>query len=166
MRNRSEQGRNTLPILAILFSCLVILLATACSKSGSKTLFHRFPDRSWARFNILSFEIPIEKANTYNIYLDAMFTMEYQYKTLNFNMIMDTPAGEERINEYQLPVKSNTGGFCIECTKDSCRGTILLKKEINFPKPGVLKIELENLTPRLTTPGILGVGIRLLPLGK
>ena len=166
MRNRSEQGRNTLPIQAILFSCLLILLATACANGEAKMLYHRFPGASWARFNILSFEIPIEKPNTYDIWLDARFTLEYQYKTLNFNMIMETPSGEERINEYQVPVKSNTGGFCIECTKDSCFGAILLKKEISIPKPGVLKIELENLTPRLTTPGILGIGIRLVPLGK
>ena len=81
-------------------------------------------------------------------------------------MVMNTPSGEERIHEYQLEVKSKSGDFSIECSKDSCQGMILLKREINIGKPGILKIEIENLTPHLSTTGIKGVGIRLKPSGK
>jgi hypothetical protein len=115
---------------------------------------------------LLNFEIPIEKGNTYDIYLFARFANDYPYETLDFNMVMNTSAGEERINEYQMEVKSKSGNFCIECSKDSCVGTILLKREINIARPGVLKIEIENLTPRILTEGILGVGIRWMPSGK
>lgn len=115
---------------------------------------------------MLSFEIPVEKANAYNVYLFARFTPGFHYETLDFNMILNTPAGEERIHEYQMSVKSKSGEFCIECSKDSCQGSILLKKEINIAKPGVLKIEIENLTPRLTTEDVLGIGIRLVKSGK
>jgi hypothetical protein len=41
-----------------------------------------------------------------------------------------------------------------------------LKREIRIEKPGILKIEIENLTPQITTDGVLGVGIRLLQSGK
>ncbi len=149
----------------------ILLLATAltgtgCDKKKGAEIYHRFPDKSWARFNLLSFEIPIEKMDACNIYLFARFDPGFQYETLDFNMIMNTPSGEERIKEYRMEVKSKKGEFSIECDKDSCEGTILLKKEIMLSKPGILKIEIENLIPRIATEGILGVGIRVVPSGK
>ncbi len=166
MKNNPEQRRIDIPVLAIMLLAIVALILPGCRKDESRELYHRFQDKSWGRYNLLSFEIPFEKANTYNIYLFARFMPDYQYETLNFNMVMNTPSGEERINEYQMEVKSKSGNFCIECGKDSCQGTILLKKGLVLAKPGILKIEIENLTPRLSAAGVLGIGIRMVPLGK
>jgi gliding motility-associated lipoprotein GldH len=166
MMNKTEQKKHEKLIFMILFSAMVAFLIPGCGNGESRELYHRFRDKSWARFNILSFEIPVNKARNYNLYLFARFTPEFQYGTLDFNMVLNTPAGEERIHEYQMEVKSKSGDFSIECNKDSCQGTILLKREINIAKPGILKIEIENLTPRLSTDGVLGVGIRMVPSGK
>ncbi|MCX6304287.1 MAG: hypothetical protein NT040_04920 [Bacteroidetes bacterium] len=161
-----KQGRNATPIRLILLSAIIVLIGYGCGKKENRELYHRFQDKTWARFNLLSFEMPVDEANSYNVYLFARFARDFQYETLDFNMIMNTPAGEERIYEYQMAVKSRSGGFCIECSQDSCQGTMLLKREINISKPGILKIEIENLTPRISTEGVLGVGIRLVPSGK
>ena len=161
-----DKKSNLIPLLQVLVLCVAALCMSACGKKETQELYHRFPDRSWARFNLLSFELPVKKANTYDIHLFACLDPGFQYETLDFNMIMDTPAGEERIREYQLEVKSESGAFSIECSKDSCMGSIMLKKGIHIAKPGILKIEIENLTPRLNTEGVIGIGIRLVPAGK
>jgi hypothetical protein len=96
----------------------------------------------------------------------ARFDQGFEYETLNFNMIMNTPSGEERIKEYEMKVKSKAGSFLFPCAGDSCLGQQLLKKELWISKPGVLVIEIENLTPRLRTGGIRSAGIRLEPSGK
>jgi gliding motility-associated lipoprotein GldH len=158
--------RRIIPVFLLLILPLIFFLGSGCGKNNGRELYHRFPGKSWERFNMLSFEIPIEKGNVYDVYLFARFANSYPYETLDFNMVMNTPAGEERINEYQMEVKNKSGNFCIECSKDSCMGTILLKREINIARPGVLKIEIENLTPRILTEGVLGVGIRWMPSGK
>ncbi|MFZ4522333.1 MAG: hypothetical protein ACOYNC_11550 [Bacteroidales bacterium] len=166
MTNSAVKRQNSLhPLLFLLFG-MILFMGSGCRKSESSELYHRFSDHSWARFNVLSFELPVEKVNACNIYLFARFSPDFPYETLDFNMTMNTPSGEERINEYQMPVKSASGGFCIECRKDSCMGIILLKKELNMAKPGILRIEIENLTPRLNTEGILGIGVRMVPSGK
>jgi hypothetical protein len=155
-----------------VFICLILVASvanfvfTGCGKVKSKELYHRFPDKSWSRFNLLSFEIPVDEANMYNVYLFATFTPDYIQETLDFNMVMNTSSGEERINEYQLEVKTTAGKFCFPCNSDTCTGTILLKKDLNLSRPGILKIEIENLTPRLATLGVMGVGVRLVPSGK
>jgi gliding motility-associated lipoprotein GldH len=166
MMNKTNRKKSENLIFLILYSAMVAFLISGCGNRESRELYHSFRDQAWARFNILSFEIPVNQARSYNLYLFARFTPEFQYETLDFNMILNTPAGEERIHEYQMEVKSKSGSFSIECYKDSCQGTILLKREINIAKPGILKIEIENLTPRLSTEGVLGVGIRLVPSGK
>ncbi len=150
----------------ILFLPIIAFLLSGCGNKESKELYHAFPDKLWARYNLLSFEIPVEEAKEYNIYLFARLAPDFQYETLDFNMIMNTPAGEERILEYQMEVKSKSGAFILKCNKDSCVGTILLKKKLFLSKTGILKIEIENLTPRLNTEGVLGVGIRMVPSGE
>jgi gliding motility-associated lipoprotein GldH len=166
MEKRVSKRLNSIPLFLVVVTIMVTLLGTSCGKVQPRELYHRFDDKSWARFNLLSFEIPVEEITTCNVYLFARFDPAFQYETLDFNMIMNTPAGEERMNEYQMEVRSKSGNLVIECGKDSCEGTILLKKELFLAKPGILKVEIENLTPRLITEGVLGVGIRLVPSGK
>jgi gliding motility-associated lipoprotein GldH len=164
-----ECSRSLVQRFSASFICLGLFffLATGCKNSETTELYHKFQDKNWARFNILSFEIPVKNVDKpCNVYLFARFSPEFRYEKLEFNMVMNTPAGEERINAYQMDVKSPSGAFLAGCKKDSCEGTILLKKELNLGKPGILKIEIENLTPRLTTGGVKGIGIRIEQSGK
>ncbi len=166
MWSKFKKRRSRTLVFPAVFFIMMAFLVSGCGKRESRELYHPFPDKTWARFNLLSFEIPVEKASIYDITLFARFEPGYQYETLDFNMIMNTPAGEERINEYKMEVKGKSGEFSIECNQDSCQGSVLLKKEISFAKPGLLKIEIENLMPRLNAEGVIGVGIRLVPVGK
>ncbi len=150
-----------------IFIIMSVLCGTGCKNSDNKELYHKFPNRNWARFNILRFEIPvINVEKLYNVYLFACFSPEFQYEKLEFNMVMNTSAGEERINKYEMNVRSKSGTFLVNCKNDSCQEIILLKRELNLAKSGILSIEIENLTPRLKTEGIIGVGIRMVPSGK
>jgi gliding motility-associated lipoprotein GldH len=145
---------------------IIMLLLSACGKKEETELYHRFPEKTWTRFNLLSFEVPVQKPQSVNIYLFARFEPGFDQDTLGFNMIMNTPSGEERIKEYILEVKTPDGKFKTACGSDFCQGELLLKKGLNLSKTGILKIEIENLTPRMNTEGILGVGIRMEPSEK
>jgi len=153
--------------IAFLFPLTLVLILHGCKSSEVEELYHRFPNKTWERFNKLSFEMMIENVNDpYDVGLFICFSQEYPFNTLDYNMVMTTAGGEERINEYQMKVRSEKGLFILECHGDSCIGSMLLKKKLKISKPGVLKIELENLTPRLRSEGIYGIGIRLIPSGQ
>ena len=165
--NKSKIKQVKEPVSIFIFLTLVLFFGYGCSKNDTKELYHKFPDKTWARFNILSFEIPVNNvAKPYNIYFFARFSGDFQYEKLDVNMVMNTPAGEERIHEYQMDVKSKAGNFLGDFKNDSCQETLMLKKELKISKPGILKIEIENLTPRLITEGVLGAGIRMGPSAK
>jgi hypothetical protein len=166
MFKRKNRGPIPAHFVFFLFASCMLLVAMGCGKKKSQELYHRFPEGAWARFNLLSFKIPVKSAGNYNIYLFAGFDPRFEHETLDFNMIMNTPSGEERIHEYQMEVRSKSGVMSLECSKDSCLGNILLKRELLIGKPGILIIEIENLNPHLITEGIKGVGIRLVPSGE
>jgi hypothetical protein len=106
--------------------------------------------------------VPIEKTEKpYDISFFASCSKDFEYEELDFNMVMTTPSGEERIKEYQLRVKDKSGKFLGEFSGDSCVLFVSLKNGLTISKKGILKIEIENLIPRMETPGLFGVGIRL-----
>lgn len=127
--------------------------------------YYRFSNTSWNRFNKLKFEFPLEqKTGSYDIYFDIHVTKSFSHEVLPLNMVLNTPSGEERIREYELKVQNKDGSFLGECKSDSCCVKAALKKGMLVNKTGVLKIEIENLTPRLETDGILTAGIILVKL--
>jgi gliding motility-associated lipoprotein GldH len=152
----------------LLFTFIAgLLLLNGCVKSKPAEVYHKFEKSTWQRFDILTFEVPVREAGRrFDILFFARFSPAFQFDKLGINMIMNTPSGEERIGEYTLQVKSAGGSLAGECEGDSCERSILLKRELHISRAGTIKIEIENLTPRMQTEGILGAGIRLTESGK
>ena len=139
-----------------------ILVVIGCQEDQPNEVYYQFQNATWQRFNILGFEIQVEESDEpYKIIFFARHNQDFPYQALDFNMVMNTPSGEERINEYRLKVKSRAGKLLGNCDEEICEVAIVLKKEIYFNKSGLLVVDLENLTPRMETPGLLGVGVRI-----
>ena len=150
--------------IANFLAILLLLIVSACSKNHDYVIYHKFKEQTWARFNVLKFEIPVNATEkTYDISLFVSHSRVYEYDTLGFNMIMTTPSGEERIKEYNLEIKRKDGRFTGQCNNDSCDVSVMLKRDITL-SPGTLTLEIENLVPRLEIKGLLGIGIRLHPV--
>jgi gliding motility-associated lipoprotein GldH len=150
-------------IIHLFNACLIIFFFSSCSGNEELMTYYKFKDQTWPRFNILHLEIPVDvQRSSYDITLFIRHTSKYEFDALDFNMLMTTPSGEERIQEYHMNIKKKDGGFIGPCDKDSCEVTINLKRQMMLTK-GVLKIEIENLVPRLELNGLLSIGIRLRP---
>jgi gliding motility-associated lipoprotein GldH len=147
-----------------VFGLVLLALLFGCKKNNEIVSYHKFKDHTWNRFEKVKFDIPIlDIEKRYDIYFFTNHTKEYEFDNLDFNMIMTTPSGEERIKEYTFLVKDKTGGFMGNCNQDSCSVSIVLKKSLRMEKKGMLSIEIEALVPRLQITALLGVGIRLVP---
>jgi len=151
----------------LIYGILIVLLLSGCKKNNEIISYHKFKDRIWNRFEKINFDIPILDVNKhYDVLFFANHTKDYEFDNLEFNMIMTTPDGEERIKEYKFLIKDKTGGFTGICNQDSCTESITLKKSLMMEKKGVLRIEIETLVPRLQVNALLGIGIRLVPSGQ
>ena len=150
--------------ISYLPGILILIIVSGCSKNNDYFSYHKFNDQTWSRFNVLQFEIPVNTTEKiYDISLIVSHSKEYEFDYLDFNMIMTTPSGEERIREYHLDIKRKDGKFTGKCNDDSCEVSVVLKRELNLTK-GILTLEIENLVPRMEIKGLLGIGIRLHPV--
>jgi gliding motility-associated lipoprotein GldH len=148
----------------IWWALLILFLVFGCTGKKDIVAYYRFSDQAWKRFDPVRFEITInEPEKYYDVSFFAHHTSNFEFENLDFNMVMTTPSGEERIKEYQMKVRRKDGGFIGKLVADSCELSVSLKKELKLT-PGILVIELENLVPRLQTKGLLGIGIRLHPV--
>ncbi len=149
------------------FGFLFLLLLSGCKKDNEIIRYHKFNDRIWNRYDKIMFDIPVlDTEKRYDVIFFANHTRDYEFDNLEFNMIMTTPSGEERIKEYRFLLKDKTGGFTGICNQDSCTASIALKKGLRLEKKGMLRIEIETLVPRLQINALLGIGIRLVPSGQ
>ena len=148
------------PFIQLLF---ILQLFSSCSDKGESMSSLRLKDQTWPRFKILHFETPVESPGTnYDVSLFIRHTKAYEFDALDFNMIMTTPSGEERIREYHMNIKSRDDGFLGNCDKDSCEVSIDLKKQLWLTE-GMLTLEIENLVPRMEVRDLLTIGVRLRP---
>lgn len=138
------------------------ILLSGCQEKNPNGVYYPFKNHSWQRFNILKFEIPVKTSEKpYKVVFFARHNKDFINNSLDFNMILNTPSGEERIREFQLMIRDSEDKFLGKCDKGICEASLFLSKELFIHKDGLLVVELENLIPRIETPGLVGVGIRL-----
>ena len=148
----------------VLFFLIAVAPFSSSKKNQDYVMYHKFENHIWKRFNILQFEIPVKaQKESYDISFFAHITRDYEYDFLDFNMIMTTPSGEERIKEYHIDIKTRNGTFLERFTNDSSEFSVPLKKGLTLTS-GKLTVQIENLVPRLETKAVQGVGIRLHPV--
>jgi gliding motility-associated lipoprotein GldH len=164
--NNTNELTSKEQVMNRIFVCILItsIFFSACNLGRKKEtiVYHKFTGQTWNRFEKVVFKIPVESVNEpYDILFFAHHSPAYEYDNLDFALIMNTPSGEERINQYHFEIKKKYGGFSGNCTKDSCEAIIPLKRGMRFTQKGMLEIEVENLVPRLEVKELFGIGIKL-----
>jgi len=144
----------------VLKSFLIILIAlTACKSEPAYEQLHTFKGNTWNRFDNQVFEIPVnETGKTYDIFLTMKRTADYAYEDLPVNVVLQTPSGEERIHEFTFKLSESIRDPKQE-EVDSLTLEFQLWKEILLSDKGKCTITIENLIPKIATPGIASVGI-------
>ncbi len=165
--------RTNLPIVEMRLQrffmiCLPLLIfMIGCGREVEFDRYQSFSEKSWDRFKKVKFGIPINKEKqNYNLVFYSYLDSSFEHKTLDFNVIINSPSGEERIKEYLLPIQTDTFNLFAQCSSDSCMAKMYLKRSLFVAKRGVLTVEIENLIPRLKTEGIHGIGISLIPVNE
>ncbi|MCD4698436.1 MAG: gliding motility lipoprotein GldH [Bacteroidales bacterium] len=150
--------KNILLVISIAFLLLFIVACDTNKKVYEK--YHKFDNLSWNRFNILEFEIPIEETgHTYNIYLTIRHIPEFPNKKLLINYAYFMPSGDMRTNDKELKLTNREGDRLSNCLGDFCDIEFLIRKELSFSEPGLLKVEIENKHTKIELPGIIEVGL-------
>lgn len=139
---------------------LTIVLLSGCSSKPAFFETFTFEKGIWNRFKFLNFEFQTENPeNAYNLYAVISFNEYINIEMLPVNMVISLPDGGERIKDYNIYLKERTGNFKGEKKEGKYELKVLLRENFQFPGKGKVGIEIENLNPKLETPGILSFGI-------
>jgi gliding motility-associated lipoprotein GldH len=150
--------RNTGTIQLILLTA--VLLFSSCSNKPEFEQYHKFANRSWNRFNFVTFEYPVtDTGQEYDIYFVLRFLPEYPEKKFRFVFTIYKPSGEMRSSEHKLWIIGENGKMQGEEKGDFIELKIPVSEEISFPETGTAKFEIENKMTKLETPGIVAAGI-------
>lgn len=148
--------------LRILLWIAGLSLVAGCSSRGPVfEKYHALSNSTWDRFNQLVFTIPIEaEEGDYDISLLLRPTPDFPYDRMPVYVILNTPSGEERMTEIKVPVREN-GKFIGEEEGKPVEVKAYLWKSIRISKSGKCKLSIENIVPKIQTPGIKEIGIRV-----
>ena len=146
----------------LLLLAVIGLFAGACNKNKIISGVHHFKNGAWERFEFLKFELPIENTKAkYDISVELSVTSDFPAESLCVNVVMTTPSGEERIKDYNLPLKDRNGIFLGTKTEGIYHLSVPIRKEMRFNEAGACKFEIENLMTKYVTPGIIEFGIKM-----
>ena len=154
VRPQKSLWKSFLVILALMISC-------SHEKQEERKIF--FINNCWQRYDILKFELAVtETGGTYDLLFELCCSKSFMYDELPFNMVLNSPSGEERIKEYLMKTRDKNGACTGTQTGDSCYTRLVLKKNLYCSRKGVMKVEIENLNPKLQTEGIYSAGLILI----
>ncbi len=145
----------------LMLACTLVLLFS-CQRGVIYKEFHKFDNYTWARFDKVTFSIPVENAGTT---ADIVFTIrhitQYPYKNLPVNIILTTPSGEERIIKKDIRLKDENEEFKGKVAGDLWDVEEVLWPAFYFTEAGTYTLEFENLIPKMGIPGLADIGIYL-----
>ena len=148
-----------------LFIALVAVM-TACGSEKKYERNYTFENGMWDRFNKLQFEMPADvKPGNYDIIFTICLQETFEYDRFPIFVTLKTPSGEERTNEIEMKIKDNDrfygqqdGGMYVITQK--------LWDGISIADTGVSMITVENLIPKIQTPGVQSVSMIMKSAGK
>ena len=121
--------------------------------------YFKFENGNWDRFNKINFKIPVQNENAgINITLVLKPTKEFIYQRMPVYIILDTPSGEERMNDLKIQVKEGDK-FEGEVEGQPVIIKTSLWKDLHVSGKGSCTLSIENMVPKIQTAGISEIGI-------
>lgn len=144
---------------------LILISLVSCSKGPVFEKNFTFQNNTWDRFNQIHFSFPVEDTESvYSISLLLKPTKDFEYPSMPVYIILQTPSGEERMDEVKVQVKQGNSFIETEKDKPMVYKTVLWK-ELSITEKGNCKLSIENMVPKIQTFGLEQIGI-LVEKGK
>jgi|AntRauTorckE6833_2_1112554.scaffolds.fasta_scaffold00217_2 gliding motility-associated lipoprotein GldH len=156
--------------MRIIIIAIALLISLAQCSSSDDVVFSQkvnFEEDSWPRFKKLDFEIPVEHPGShYNLFFTLHYSSQFPHDNIPLHAILKTPGGEERIYEFTIEVRDNTGKEMGKKPEGSSYYYLEapLWQGVSL-KEGEAFLSLEQIIPKYSTPGISKAGIRIYEAG-
>lgn len=126
----------------------IILLSVLCCGCGSNYIYETsidFPDGSWQRFNVIRGQFENNKTNRQcNIKIKLYVTDEIQGNFIPLLFTIESPSGDERIQEHRFWLRNEEGNLTGKKTGDSYEYNFFLREDYSLNEEGTYSFSVEN----------------------
>jgi len=135
-------------------------LFTSCGSKETFKQYHRFDNITWDRFDILNFDVNVEKGQLLDFDLLLRHHTAYPFDYLDINITFYTPSGATLSRDYHFNLKDKNGNWKASGAGDLWDIDLNIRKEMSFSKTGICKVRIENNMTKIKTPGIIEIGLK------
>ena len=136
------------------------LLLTSCGQKSVFTERVRFDNITWDRFDILTFNVDVQKDQKLDFDLLLRHHTLYPNDYLDLNITFYTPSGASMSRDYHFKLKDKDGKWKAEGAGDLWDIVLPIRDEMLFSKAGICKVRVENKMTKINTPGVIEIGLR------
>ncbi len=143
-----------------IFVFLATVFLISCSNRTYFKEYKKFDSLNWDRFNILNFDVIVDKDQSLDFDLLLRHHTAYPYGFLDVNITFYTPAGATLSRDYHFNLKEKNGKWKADGLGDLWDIELPVRKEMKISKAGILKVRVENKMTKIDTPGIMEIGLQ------
>lgn len=142
---------------------ILIMFLVSFSGCDSRKIYEKHLDIdriTWNRFDVKTFEVPVKDvSSSYDFYIAIRHHTEIPFKSIDVNLILYTPSGEERIMEHEIMLRDKEGKLLGEGMGELWDLEYPAWTGFKFSEPGICKVEISSAMPNADLPGIMQVGL-------
>jgi gliding motility-associated lipoprotein GldH len=143
--------------------CLLFFFISACTDSRLVERVHDFDNATWHRFNILSFDLPVNSTvDEYTMEAIVRHTSHLEQDRIPIHFIMTFPSGEERIWQQTIVIRNRDGIYQGVRKEGIYEVVVPVRTRLAFRETGNCNISVEQIIPKYNTQGILSFGLSLI----
>jgi len=143
-----------------IFFVLLAFVMTSCNKNKVFEKYHDFADNKWGKSDVVTFEVNIDKVDIeYDILIAIRHTPAYAFANVIIGLTIETPAGEKRMMQHSLIIRSADGKFLGDGLGDIYDISVPVYKNMLFKYPGKYKFTIENRMHLVEMPDLMSVGL-------
>ncbi|NOY51959.1 MAG: gliding motility lipoprotein GldH [Chlorobi bacterium] len=144
----------------IIFVFLATIFLFSCANDTVYKEYRKFDNLNWDRFNILNFNVNVEKGQSLDFDLLLRHHTNYPYNFLDANITFYTPAGATLSRDYHFDLKDKKGKWKADGLGDYWDMELPIRKGMRISKAGIMKVRVENKMTKINTPGIMEIGLK------
>ncbi len=144
---------------------LLIILTLSLFSCGNEVFkeYHTFSDILWHKSDVVKFDVNVEQAGKYNIYLPVRYTYGCPYKSISIDIKLISPSGKEQTISKEIKIMDSDNKYIGEGAGDIWDTEELAAKDYNLDETGTYKAEISQTTSEETLAFIMEVGLRIEP---
>jgi gliding motility-associated lipoprotein GldH len=143
----------------IIVFLLMVTIFNSCNNNDIYRESRSFNNMGWERFDILEFNVDVEKGQLldFDLHLTHMDTYPNDY--LDVNITFNTPSGSSLSRNYHFELKDDNGNWKSVLLNGELRSELVIRKELTISKNGICKVRVENKMTKISMPEIEGIGL-------